>query len=142
MSQLPQDRLHASCVALNRRAVLILGPSGSGKSALALQLMALGCRLVSDDQTLLSAREGLLWAEAPDTIRGRIEARGLGILAAETVRRAQVTLAVDLEREETGRLPPERTIDLCGVTIPCLRRVAAPHFPAAVLQHLRAGRIA
>ncbi|MDA3887407.1 MAG: serine kinase, partial [Allgaiera sp.] len=57
--------LHASCVALDGRGVLILGPSGAGKSGLALQLMALGARLVADDRTRLNPRAGRLIARAP-----------------------------------------------------------------------------
>ena len=134
--------LHASCVALNGRAALILGPSGAGKSGLALQLIALGCRLVSDDRTILWSSGGQIWARAPQTIRGQIEARGIGILAAETAGPSAVRLAIDLASEETARLPVARTFDICGQAIPCLRRVAAPHFPAAILLHLGAGRIA
>ena len=40
--------LHASCVAVAGRAVLITGPSGSGKSSLALTLLAHGAALVAD----------------------------------------------------------------------------------------------
>lgn len=133
--------IHASCVALDGRAVLVLGPSGVGKSSLALQLMSLGCLLVADDRTVVFQRDGQLWAEAPEAIRGRIEARGIGILAAETQRRAPVLLAVDLATEETARLPLEHTIDLCGVTVPCLRRVAAPHFASAIVLYLRTARM-
>lgn len=133
---------HASCVSWQGRAALILGPSGVGKSSLALQLMALGCLLVSDDQTLLSPKGDALWAAAPDALRGRIEARGLGLLAAETARRARVVLAVDLEQGETDRLPPERWRNLCGLSIPLVHKVEGSHFPAAVLQYIKAGRVA
>lgn len=142
MSDASEVTLHASCVALDRRAVLILGPSGAGKSGLALQLIAMGCQLVADDRTLLQVRDGQVWARVPDAIRGRIEARFVGILAAPPAGPRAVALAVDLGQDETERLPIHRTIDLCGQAIPCLRRVAAPHFPAAVLLCLGAGRIA
>jgi len=121
---------------------MILGPSGAGKSALALQLMALGCDLVADDQTLLEAREGELWAETPDAIRGRIEVRGMGIFAAETLRRARVVLAVDLAVTETERLPPERTLNLCGLSIPLVHKIEGGHFPAAILHYIRSARLA
>lgn len=134
--------LHASCVALDARGVLILGPSGAGKSALALQLMALGARLVADDRTRLSARAGRLIARAPAAIRGRIEARGIGILAADALETATVALAVDLGHTETERLPPERAFTALGVTVPLCHGPSTGHFPAAVLQYLRAGRIA
>ena len=61
--------LHATCVAVEGRGVLITGPSGSGKSSLALALMAHGARLVADDRVTLSLREGTLWATCPETIR-------------------------------------------------------------------------
>ncbi|MFZ5750727.1 MAG: HPr kinase/phosphorylase [Pseudomonadota bacterium] len=132
--------LHAGCVAFEGRGILILGPSGSGKSALALDLMALGCRLVSDDRTDLVARDGRLFASAPAILRGVIEARGIGLLRADPVDRAEVALAVDLGQTETERLPPRRHICVCGVDLPLLLGPSSPHFPAAVLQYLRGGR--
>jgi HPr kinase/phosphorylase len=135
-------RLHASTVAHAGRAAVIFGPAGSGKSSLALQLMSLGAVLVSDDWTQLTLRGDRLWASAPATIRGKIEARGLGILGAEVLAAAPVALAVDLGQTEDHRLPPERTVALLGVTLPCVHKVEGPHFPAALLQYLKAGRIA
>lgn len=132
--------LHASCVALAGRGVLILGPSGAGKSALALQLMAYGCTLVSDDRTAVAAEAGMILAAAPARIRGLIEARGVGILAADAVATARVVLAVDLGLPETERLPPRHGRRLLGVNLPVLHRVESAHFPAAILQYLKAGR--
>ncbi len=134
--------LHAGCVALARRGVLILGPSGSGKSGLALQLMAYGCTLVSDDRTAVAAREGVLVATSPAAIRGRIEARGVGLLAAEPTPFVRVVLAVDLAHLEADRLPPWRSHTVLGVELPLLHRVESAHFPAAILQYLKAGRAA
>lgn len=134
--------LHGSCVALDGRGVLILGPSGSGKSGLALQLMALGCALVSDDRTEVAARDGALVASAPEAIRGRIEARGVGLLAAEPAAAARLVLAIDLAHLEPERLPPWRSHPVLGIELPVLHRVESPHFPAAILQYLKAGRAA
>ena len=142
MTGLPSETLHASCVALGTNAVAILGPSGSGKSALALQLMAFGCRLVSDDRTVLTCRDGALFAFAPAAIQGRIEARGIGILAAETTATAHVILAIDMGPTEADRLPPERTVTLLGCPVALVHKVESAHFPAAVLQYLKAGRSA
>lgn len=136
-----QETLHASCVALGSQGALILGPSGSGKSALALQLMALGCTLVSDDRTEVTAKEGMLWAHAPSPIRGLIEARGMGLLAAETLPHARLALVIDLGTAETERLPPHRLWHRDGLALPCLHRIEGAHFPAAVLQYLKSGRI-
>lgn len=134
--------LHASCVALARRGVLIFGPSGSGKSGLALQLMALGCELVADDRTAVATRDGVAVATAPEVIRGKIEARGVGLLRAETLAVARLALTVDLAHLESERLPPLRTHSVLGVELPLLHRVESPHFPAAILQYLKAGRAA
>ena len=65
-----QSILHASCVAIQGRAVLIIGASGRGKSGLALQLMAFGAKLVSDDRTEVVLEQGKLIARAPATIGG------------------------------------------------------------------------
>ena len=133
--------LHASCVALGGRGVLIFGPAGAGKSALALQLMAFGCDLVSDDRTAVVAQAGSVLAAAPARIRGLIEARGVGILAADAVAAARVALLVDLGQTETERLPPWHSRKLLGVDLPVVHRIESTHFPAAILQYLKAGRV-
>ncbi|MDP4031550.1 MAG: HPr kinase/phosphatase C-terminal domain-containing protein [Pseudorhodobacter sp.] len=135
-----QTTLHASCVALDGKGLLILGPSGSGKSALALQLMALGAVLVADDYTELARCDAALIARCPTALRGLIEARGVGILRADTVESIPVVLVVDLGRRETERLPPKRQIILLGQSLDLVLRRKDSHFPFAVLQVLRAGR--
>ena len=135
------DILHASSVSYRGRALLIMGASGTGKSALALELMSRGAQLISDDQTLLHATPEGLMADAPDTIKGRIEARGIGILNATPAGPKPLALAVDLDRDETARLPEFYTFTRLGVTIPLLYRVPYPHFIPALLQFLTAGRI-
>jgi HPr kinase/phosphorylase len=137
--------LHASAVALGGagqpRGALILGPSGSGKSALALQLMAFGCVLVSDDLVTIEARDGVLLARAAKPLQA-IEARSIGILAAPLLDVTPVTLAVDLGQVETERLPPERQATWLGVQVPLVHNSAFPHFPAAILHYLKYGRVA
>lgn len=134
--------LHASCVALDERAVLILGPAGAGKSGLALRLMALGAVLVADDRTELALRDGTLVARCPPALRGMIEARGLGILNAPVQDEAAVVLAVDLATPETDRLPPRRRVEYLGVACDLVLGSRHDHFPAAVLCYLRHGRLA
>lgn len=134
--------LHASCVAFGGNAVLITGASGSGKSALALELLGRGAKLVSDDQTAIWNQNGCLMAQAAPNLRGIIEARGVGILLAETIDEAQVQLCVDLDKTESDRLPEQHTISRLGVTLPLLFKVPHPHFAPAIMQYLIHGRSA
>ncbi len=138
----PARILHAGCVSLDGRGILIFGGAGTGKSALALQLMAYGCQLVSDDRTAVAVRGGVVVAAAPLAIRGLIEARGVGILKANALAATRVILVVDLGEVEGERLPPMRTYTLMGVELPLLHSVESPHFPAAILQYVKAGRSA
>jgi HPr kinase/phosphorylase len=137
-----RDILHATTVAVDGRGLLILGPSGSGKSGLALQLMALGAALVADDRTWVERRGDALWAGSPEAISGRIEARCLGILAAEPSPPVPVVAAVDLGRTETERLPPERTIVFQDCPLPLIFNVPGLSFAAALLQYLKGSRCA
>ncbi len=132
--------MHASCVALQGRGVLILGASGTGKSALALALMALGAQLVADDQTILTVQDDALIATCPPTLRGMIEARGVGILTAEAQAAAPLVLAVDMDQTEAQRLPPLRSVTFLERTITLVHSVPSPHFASALVQYLRARR--
>jgi hypothetical protein len=100
--------VHASCVALGTRGVLLLGKSGAGKSDLALRLIDEGAMLVADDRTILFTRSGALYARAPETIKGLIEIRGLGIVAFRSRATVKIALVVRLGREDV-RLPAPRT---------------------------------
>lgn len=131
---------HASCVAVHGAGVLILGASGTGKSALSLQLLALGAELVADDQTCLRVRGDTVWASAPLATKGLIEARGVGILRAAPSDSVEILVVVDMDRVETDRLPHAHGVEICGVRLPCLYQVEAPYFPAALMQYLKAGR--
>lgn len=133
------DLVHASCVAVEGRAVVITGSPGSGKSSLALDLMAHGAVLVSDDQTVLTQRDGHLWASAPDALLGLIEARGTGLLQATTTR-APVVLVVDLDQSEPDRLPPTRKCALAGHEFDLILGRTNPNLASHVLQYLRGGR--
>lgn len=137
---LPGLTLHASCVSVDGAGVLITGPSGSGKSALALSLMAFGAKLVADDQTTLTRNGDDLVATCPPAIAGMIEARGLGILNADAVRDCTIGLVVDLAQTEGMRLPPHRNVTYLGRMVPLVLGQATPHFPAALWHYIRAGR--
>ncbi len=135
--------LHATTVAIQGRAALIIGPSGSGKSALALQMMALGAQLVADDRTQVWPVRDTLWAIAPPGLPSMIEARGVGLLTVPQLAPAtRVVLCVDMARAQTERLPPFEHIQVMGVALPLVFQVPAPHFPSALMHYLIHGRAA
>ena len=114
----PGTLLHASAVAHEGRAALILGRSGVGKSGLALRMMALGATLVADDQVRIERRGDSLHASAPPALLGLIEARGVGLIRVpEVAMGAAVTLAVDLDRAPEARMPQSRDLALLGVDV-------------------------
>ena len=104
--RLSSETLHATTVALDGRAVVISGPSGSGKSDLALRMLDRGFKLVSDDQTIFRKDGGRLLASAPPAIRGKMEVRGIGIVEIETVDDVPVALFVELT-SDVQRLPDD-----------------------------------
>ena len=133
--------LHATTVALGEdRGLLILGPSGSGKSGLALQLIALGAQLVADYRTTVHDEGGALIATCPPALRGRIEARAVGILNAPHLPRARLILAVDLGQTETERLPPRRSVTITTTPLDLVLGSASSHLPSALLCYLLHGR--
>jgi hypothetical protein len=98
--------IHASCVAMGRQGVLLLGKSGAGKSDLALRLIDAGAKLVADDRCDLRDVNGALVASAPANLAGLIEVRGLGIIAMPFRKRISLALAVRLG-ETPPRLPEQ-----------------------------------
>jgi len=119
--------VHASAVKVGSRAVLIRGPSGSGKSRLAFDLILSGrsgqlppAILLGDDRVLLdTAGQQLLVRPVPE-IAGLIEIRGLGIRRCEFTDEAEVGLVVDLQAHDAERLPPPEALrtSIFGVEIP------------------------
>ncbi len=120
-----QDRtadIHGTCVALDGAGILLCGPSGSGKSDLALRLIDAGAFLVADDLTRLIREEEGLLALAPQRLAGRIEARGLGIVAVAYIRSAPLLLIVDLVASDAiERLPEARTRSHLGLEVPLIQ---------------------
>ena len=112
------ETLHASTVAIGGKAVLITGLSGSGKSDLALRLIDRGAVLVSDDYTIVSRAGDELSACAPSTIKGKLEVRGVGLLAMPVEDHVPIAMIIDLVTPVT-RLPEAWEMRvILGVALP------------------------
>jgi HPr kinase/phosphorylase len=107
---------------------------------LALQLISQGAQLVADDRTIVTEIGGAIAASAPAAIAGMIEARGVGILTLPHSSMENVALVVDLAVVETERLPQQHSTTVLDITLPCLHKVDAPYFPAAIHAYLSAIR--
>ena len=111
--------IHATCVAVSGRGVLLRGPAGSGKSDLALRLIDGGAALVADDQVALTARDGRLFARPPETIAGNIEARGIGVMTLPHDAEAPVALVIDLVApDQVERMPDPARCRYLGIELP------------------------
>ncbi len=140
MAILSSETLHASCVAIDGRAVLIEGRSGEGKSDLALRLIDRGALLVSDDYTICTRRDGVLHGAAPATIAGKIEVRGIGLVTLPHADSAPIALLVTI-LDAPPRMPEgSQTRKIAGVDVPVVALPALePSAPIKVelaLRHL------
>jgi serine kinase of HPr protein (carbohydrate metabolism regulator) len=126
------ETVHGTCVALGRRGALLRGPSGCGKSDLALRFLFLERRgpaarvapaLVADDQVELRRAGGRVLAACPESIRGKLEVRGIGIIDVKALPECELALVVDLVGgEKIERLPDAHpTARLVSVELPLLR---------------------
>ncbi len=116
--RLSAETVHASTVAIDGRAVLISGRSGSGKSDLTLRLLDRGFVLVSDDQTIVKRDGGRLLASAPPNIAGKLEIRGIGIVEMDHADNVPVALLVELTND-IQRLPDDsRERPILGIPLP------------------------
>ena len=143
----PSSQIHGTAIALDDRAALILGPSGGGKSDLALRCILQGAwidgrhraaQLVADDQVIVEESVRGLIVRAPEAIAGRMEVRGLGIMEMPRVLSARLVLAAELAESATiERLPdPRPSLALLGAEVPLMR--VAPFEMAAHLKVLLA----
>ena len=138
--------IHASAVLVGARAVLIQGPSGSGKSRLALALLnAAGqgllpfARLVADDRAQVEAAHGRLLVRPVPALSGLIEVRGLGIRRVPCEQLAVVGFLAELHAQDAERLPARSRTQavLAGIALPRLAVAAGTDALPLVLAHLQ-----
>lgn len=137
--------LHATAVAINGEGVLLLGPSGAGKTDLALRLIHAGAVLVADDRVQLTANSGRLHASAPANLKGVIELRGIGLMRMDAVDSAPLILAVTCDSQMPERLPPPRDFEQHGIRLPHITidpfHASAPARLMLYLDALRKGAV-
>jgi serine kinase of HPr protein (carbohydrate metabolism regulator) len=118
--------LHAGLIALRHnglwRGVLLQGPSGSGKSDLALRCLDLGFVLIADDRVEAWESAGGLFGAPPEVLAGFAEARGIGLITLGYRPWARMVLAVDcVTSSEVERMPDPQAFEAFGVSIPRLQ---------------------
>jgi serine kinase of HPr protein (carbohydrate metabolism regulator) len=116
--------LHAGLIAVQVagawRGALIQGPSGIGKSDLALRALETGFRLVADDRVLVFVSAGRLFGRAPDALHGLIEVRGLGVFRHTPLVSAPIAISVRCKptSDAVERLPEPCVEGLLGRDLP------------------------
>jgi serine kinase of HPr protein (carbohydrate metabolism regulator) len=119
----PETR-HAGLIALRQdglwRGALIEGPSGIGKSDLALRALDAGFRLVADDRVATFVSGGKLYGKPPETLAGLLEVRGLGVIDAAALPFCEIALVIHCVAEPAAveRLPDPRAETITGVSVP------------------------
>ena len=135
------QNIHATCININSKGVLILGDSGSGKSDLTLRLITLfSAKLVSDDRTEVQNNNGCLKACAPENLKGLLEVRGVGIIKTEYLEETNVSLVIKLTSEALERMPENQEYEIDGIKLPLFYinpfEVSAPSKVVAILSLL------
>lgn len=140
---------HAGLVAtrLNGRwrGALIEGPSGTGKSDLAIRMMVSGFRLVADDRVVVWTSGRRLYGKAPEALSGLLEARGVGIIPQTPLEFCEIVLLVECRREPAAveRMPDAGPAEVLGVGLPRIElwpfEAAGPAKLRRALEHLGGG---
>lgn len=134
--------IHATAIVIGKTGLLFLGPSGSGKSALAFSCLAaakplgLAASLVADDRVLISEQSGSVIAKCPPSIEGLMEIRYTGIVRMPYISEGEMHFAVrPVDPATAERLPPEdEQVDITGsIRLPLIRLAATSANPLAII---------
>lgn len=143
--------VHATALVVGETGLLVTGPSGSGKSKLAMDLIQAAAvrgrfaALVSDDRVGLQVAGKRVLAIAPPPIAGMIELRGSGIMTMTHLPRAVMHVAIAVGRaQDQPRLPPAgaRYTPEPGVDLPLFHMVPGHlHDPMDLILAFRQDRL-
>lgn len=122
---IPPSIIHATAISIKRgalwRGVLISGSSGVGKSDLALRCLARGFNLICDDYCQAWLSDNIVYVSAPQTIKDKIEVRGIGIMHKKSRHFTRIDLIVHCQNTPIERLPEPEVTAVLGVKIPTIR---------------------
>jgi HPr kinase/phosphorylase len=118
-------QVHATVVAIDGVGVMLRGPSGGGKSDLALRLIDGGALLVADDRCDLRLEGGEVIVEAPPSLAGLLEVRAMGVVPAPSIPRVALALVIDLTPpDRIERLPRAAACAYLGIEFPLVSLAA------------------
>ena len=133
MLTLENNPVYGSAIAVDGRGFLIRGASGSGKSGLVLQMMALGADLISDDQVIIERSAGTIIMSAPQTLVGKIEARFVGIINVPTRKNAVLNHVIDLDLDSPAQLPQLQHCEVLGLRINLINGRNVPNLASILM---------
>jgi HPr kinase/phosphorylase len=133
MLTLENNPVHGSAIAVGGRGFLIRGASGSGKSGLVLQMMALGADLISDDQVIMERSAGTIIMSAPQTLVGKIEARFVGILNVPSRQNVVLNHVIDLDVDSQAQLPQLQYCKVLGLQIDLINGRNVPNLASILM---------
>jgi HPr kinase/phosphorylase len=119
------------------KGLLILGKSGTGKSTLALEMIALGAELVADDQVQIERNGEHLSGSCPGPIQGKIEARQIGLLKLPFIEKVRLFLIADLDKSEKARFPTTRYRDVNGISLEVIHCATIYALPSKLMLYIR-----
>tara|TARA_B100000212_G_scaffold227327_1_gene172610 strand:- start:132 stop:569 length:438 start_codon:yes stop_codon:yes gene_type:complete len=112
--------MHATCVDVEGAGILIVGRSGSGKSSLAVSLLALGASLVADDQCELIFQDNGFLVTKPLSLPDNIEIRGIGLVSVPILTDTSLCWIVNMDETEKERMPKPKFTEINGYKVPTI----------------------